>query len=190
MSLVNCYECAAQINTRHGTMCPLCGAPHKKKAGLPALVWAAALVVGCPVVFVSFKAAQEALRTPQERAQIEQKKRIEAYAMERMREKYGADEGAIEAQKEKKNKARETAILVEMQKKRAAMDEIKQVVKDPSSLQFRNQRGSCGEVNSKNSFGAYTGFQRYMAVPGLAVFERDSAMAPGEFSKAWNKACR
>lgn len=42
-------------------------------------------------------------------------------------------------------------------------------LKDPSSAQFRNERMSesgwlCGEINSKNSYGAYTGFKRFTAL--------------------------
>ena len=40
------------------------------------------------------------------------------------------------------------------------------LLKDPSSAQFRNVKVSgktvCGEMNGKNSFGAYTGFEPFM----------------------------
>ena len=67
-------------------------------------------------------------------------------------------------------------------------------LKDPSSAQFQNQRVSakgaaCGEVNSKNSFGGYTGFKRYIfAGKDLTVFEAD--MAPGEFETSWDQICK
>ena len=47
-------------------------------------------------------------------------------------------------------------------------------IKDPDSAKFRNEYVSqlsggnlmlCGEVNSKNGFGAYTGFKRFVASP-------------------------
>lgn len=71
---------------------------------------------------------------------------------------------------------------------------IKAKLKDPSSAEFRNQfigkKGiPCGEVNAKNSFGAFTGFRRYMvASEELAVTEAD--MAPGHFDVSWSQACQ
>lgn len=48
------------------------------------------------------------------------------------------------------------------QKEREAKKYIESIVKDPSSVQFRNTSGQCGEFNAKNGFGAYTGFDRYI----------------------------
>ena len=63
------------------------------------------------------------------------------------------------------------------------------ILKDPDSAKFRNQRGDCGEVNSKNSFGAYTGYVRYIAPkPDLIVLE--SNMDQSEFEEVWNKLCK
>ena len=50
-----------------------------------------------------------------------------------------------------------------------AKDKVKETLKDPKSAQFKNVMfrnvGNspviCGEVNSKNSFGGYIGFQRF-----------------------------
>lgn len=51
--------------------------------------------------------------------------------------------------------------------KKAAQDFISKDFIDPSSAQFRNETQKdgvlCGEVNSKNSFGAYTGFKRFVS---------------------------
>lgn len=66
---------------------------------------------------------------------------------------------------------------------------VSSVLKDPYSAVFRNQRGFCGEVNSKNSFGAYTGYVRYIAPkPDLIVLE--STMDQSEFEEVWNKLCK
>lgn len=71
---------------------------------------------------------------------------------------------------------------------------IKARMKDPSSTEFRNQfigkKGApCGEVNAKNSFGGFTGFQRYIVVgPELAVLDGD--MVPGEFEISWSEICK
>ncbi|WP_088699701.1 hypothetical protein [Halomonas campaniensis] len=47
-------------------------------------------------------------------------------------------------------------------------------LRDPSSAQFRNVKGGekrgmynvCGEVNGKNSYGAYAGYERFVASNG------------------------
>ncbi len=73
---------------------------------------------------------------------------------------------------------------------------VKATLKDPSSAQFRNVRtyhGSgapvvCGEVNSKNGFGGYGGFQRFVASgPVIAVEEQ---MPAGEMNKTWPQLCK
>lgn len=67
-------------------------------------------------------------------------------------------------------------------------------LKDPDSARFRGQFIGvsgipCGEVNSKNGFGGYTGHKRYMASGGgIALMEGD--MDADEFDKAWSKLCR
>lgn len=67
-------------------------------------------------------------------------------------------------------------------------------LKDPDSAQFRAQFVGkagvpCGEVNSKNAFGGYGGYQRYIASGGgLVFFEQE--VAADEFQAAWLKLCR
>ncbi len=72
--------------------------------------------------------------------------------------------------------------------------EIKKRLKDPESAQFRNSAFYnskvpvvCGEVNSKNGFGGYTGFQRFVAAGKVVVVE--SEMARGEMNKVWAQLC-
>lgn len=73
--------------------------------------------------------------------------------------------------------------------------EIRGSLKDPSSAEFRNvfvsRKGGapvvCGEVNSKNSFGGYVGFQRFVSFGTINVIE--SQMAPGEMDATWMKIC-
>jgi hypothetical protein len=73
---------------------------------------------------------------------------------------------------------------------------VKPALKDPDSAQFRGVFVSgnklfwhvCGEVNSKNSFGGYTGFQRFM-VDGdgkLVSFEQNNS----EFPTLWATWCK
>jgi hypothetical protein len=74
-------------------------------------------------------------------------------------------------------------------------ERVKKRLKDPGSAQFRKERVYyaiapivCGEVNSKNSFGAYSGFERFVSGGTLQVLESD--MSPGEMDKVWERACK
>ena len=74
-----------------------------------------------------------------------------------------------------------TIIYDNYPKENALITEIKQNIradlKDPNSAEFRNVFITsvghiCGEVNAKNSFGAYTGFKRFFATsPDLISIE-------------------
>jgi hypothetical protein len=73
-------------------------------------------------------------------------------------------------------------------------------LRDPSSASFRNTffhlarlKGtpvpmSCGEVNSKNGFGGYTGYERYVSAgdANLTLLEEQVA----DFEIAWKKLCQ
>ena len=71
---------------------------------------------------------------------------------------------------------------------------VKDRLKDAGSAEFRAQfvgkeNVPCGEVNSKNSFGGYPGYQRYLvALNGIVVFETD--MPDLEFEKVWAEMCK
>ncbi|WFC43183.1 hypothetical protein [Pseudoxanthomonas sp. SE1] len=64
-----------------------------------------------------------------------------------------------------------------------AQRDIRASLKDPKSAEFRNLsvnpglsgvRVVCGEVNSRNSFGGYTGFRPFVYWPGeLAISQGD-----------------
>ena len=60
-------------------------------------------------------------------------------------------------------------------------------LKDSSSAEIRNHKGYCGEVNSKNSFGGYTGFKRFISAgsPDMTYLETEVK----DFHLAWNKFC-
>jgi hypothetical protein len=67
-------------------------------------------------------------------------------------------------------------------------------VLEPAQAQFRNQfigKGGapCGEVNAKDAFGGYIGFQRYISVArDLTLLAQD--VAPAEFEAQWQQLCR
>jgi len=71
---------------------------------------------------------------------------------------------------------------------------VKEKVLEPSSAQFRNQfigKGGapCGEVNAKDAFGAYIGYQRYISVArDLTLLAQD--VSPQEFEQQWKQLCR
>jgi len=71
---------------------------------------------------------------------------------------------------------------------------VREKVLEPSQAQFRNQfvgKGGapCGEVNAKDAFGAYIGFQRYISVArDLTLLAQD--VAPAEFEAQWRQLCR
>jgi len=70
---------------------------------------------------------------------------------------------------------------------------VKTKLKDGDSAKFKdvqyvakNKGGAvCGYVNSKNGFGAYTGYKSFVGV-GKVVFFEDEA---DDFYKVWNKLC-
>lgn len=75
-----------------------------------------------------------------------------------------------------------------------AQENIRNHLKDPRSAEFRNTyvrniNGAsifCGEVNSKNSFGAYKGFQRFVATGSHLFYLEEEAK---NFSRIWSKMC-
>lgn len=73
-------------------------------------------------------------------------------------------------------------------------EEVKLKLKDASSAQFRNvyfnNNGTpvtCGEVNSKNSFGAYGGYQKFISA-GKTLTVLEEEVTDG-IVEVWNKLC-
>jgi curli biogenesis system outer membrane secretion channel CsgG len=60
---------------------------------------------------------------------------------------------------------------------------VREKVRDPAS------GAPCGEVNAKDAFGTYIGFQRYISVAReLTLLAQD--VAPAEFEESWRELCR
>ena len=91
---------------------------------------------------------------------------------------------------------------------RQAEDRVRQVLKDPDSAKFGSVHLIasinsvpppkpetdivCGYVNAKNSFGAYTGASRFIAIPGVVpAIEPSDTDANGynQFFRIWNREC-
>lgn len=88
-------------------------------------------------------------------------------------------------------KAKSQAAMTEIRYQRVAREFVTGVLKDPGSAEFRNQHGFCGEVNSKNSYGGFVGFKRFIAATkDMVVFEGDGNFNSKEFEQAWSKLCR
>ena len=73
---------------------------------------------------------------------------------------------------------------------------VKAKLKDGDSAKFRRVYytmtpydipATCGEVNSKNSFGAYTGFQRFLSGGQLSLTYVEEQVV--DFDKVWKELC-
>ena len=52
-------------------------------------------------------------------------------------------------------------------------------------------RGLCGEVNSKNSFGGYTGFRKFIGSPDLTIIEGENPeIDQVTFNDIWIRFCK
>lgn len=74
---------------------------------------------------------------------------------------------------------------------------VRSKLKDPHSAQFKNvyfHRGakgipvSCGEVNSKNGFGGYSGFQKFISAGNTELTFIQSEVT--DFSTSWKQFCK
>ncbi|BFM75542.1 TPA: hypothetical protein ACSIRU_003761 [Acinetobacter baumannii] len=74
---------------------------------------------------------------------------------------------------------------VEKESKEAVLSTLK----DPDSAQFQNIKGYCGEVNSKNSYGGYVGFKRYVSIDGGVLMEDSEGVEPETFAIIWEAHC-
>ncbi|RKG40717.1 hypothetical protein [Acinetobacter sp. WCHAc060007] len=83
-----------------------------------------------------------------------------------------------------------TAEELQANREVVAQDSVKKLLKDPSSAEFRNMNGLCGEVNSKNSFGGYGGYKRFIGTPDLTIIEGENAeIDQATFDEVWQKMC-
>jgi hypothetical protein len=73
---------------------------------------------------------------------------------------------------------------------------VSRAFKDPSSVQFRNlfvstsgSQALCGELNAKNSYGAYVGFRRFFATEEPALQDVEDPRAPSVMATMWGMMC-
>ncbi len=76
-------------------------------------------------------------------------------------------------------------------------DVLKRRLRDPDSARFRDlhvsrRSGSpvvCGQVNARNAFGGYSGFERFVSASAGGIIVLESDMAAGEMSGLWRRVC-
>ena len=75
-----------------------------------------------------------------------------------------------------------------------AQDQLVRDFKDPAAAQYRNVALSntdlpvvCGEVNGKNSYGAYVGFKRFYATDTSGFSAVDDGST--RFEEVWSRVC-
>jgi hypothetical protein len=101
------------------------------------------------------------------------------------------------AEQEKMATVDKTAVLAEVDRFKAKLTEN---FKDPSSVHFKNviaygiSKGPiitfmCGQVNAKNSYGAYIGFKRFFMI-GLGTTEVEDSKNGYVFDQMWPSTCR
>lgn len=83
------------------------------------------------------------------------------------------------------------AKLTEIKLHRLARERVSATLKDPGSAQYRNQAGSCGEVNAKNGFGAYMGYTRFIAASSeVVLLDNGSTADRVNFDYLWSSVCK
>ncbi|QPB72237.1 hypothetical protein D5125_17040 [Magnetovirga frankeli] len=137
-------------------------------------------------------ARAEADKLRKERIAVEKAKQEEAQRLERERTAARAEADKLREQRESE-KSKESAWM------NRGKQAVKEKLRDPSSAKFRNvyfHRGSdnvpmtCGEVSSKNSFGGYGDYQKFMSAgESDLTFLEEQFKDYNEFVKLWNKFC-
>lgn len=134
------------------------------------------LIVGA-FYFMSESNKADAERLKQ--AEIAHQQKLEQQKLEAMQYEKDAELRRLQAEKAKALKAEQDKLNSQKQaqefekkveaEKTSGIKKIEEKIKaeafDAESIQFRNQKGNCGEVNAKNRFGGYVGFKRYIYSP-------------------------
>lgn len=139
------------------------------------------------------KASAERIKQAEiERVQRLEQNKIDAIQMEK-------NTAELKARNElARIKENETNQKAEQEKQKAQIEVAAQKVKenliDSDSAKFRNQKGNCGEVNSKNRMGGYVGFSRYIYFPEdkTVIIEsdsKDSIFTPAVMDGFWTSKC-
>lgn len=109
-------------------------------------------------------------------------------------------EAQAKAEKEAEDKINQEQAKLNEEKSKAdlsiaiASAAVKSQLFDPDSAKFQNQKGNCGEVNSKNKFGGYVGYSRYvfLASDNMVAIESnssDSIWPTSVMNDLWSRHC-
>jgi len=82
-----------------------------------------------------------------------------------------------------------SAEMKSLQAKASTKRAISEILKDPDSAKFEFYNENCGTVNSKNSFGGYTGPKRFVSVDDIIDLEGHT-ISKKQMDKLWNKYCK
>lgn len=192
MALVKCPECGKDVSTT-AKACPHCGAEPPRTAAPPPLpttppappkkkrrlwLW----LLGALVLLVIYANTREV--SPEEQAAREQRRTERAAQKAEEDKREAAEDAACDE---------ETKEMVWMER---GKDAVRARLKDPKSAEFKEvyfSRGkdnvpmTCGQVNSRNSFGGFVGFQHFVS----AGSEGNTFLATevDDFAKVWNRFC-
>lgn len=161
MAMIKCKECKSEISDK-AKACPNCGAPVPKKTS--PVTWFALISIILMLVF--------GLPQPENKHSATSKTTTHSNA----------------------NKSNDESKQIAWIDK--GKESVKERLKDPSSAKFRNvyfNRGkdnipmTCGEVNSKNSFGGYSGYIKFISAGSSknTFLETDVK----DFHNLWNQFC-
>lgn len=124
--------------------------------------------------------------------EVEIQKRLEIQKSEiESKKKLKAEQDKVDGEKFQKEIEQAKKDEVDKQIKNIE-NKVKEVAFDPSSAQFRNQKGNCGEVNAKNKFGGYTGFKKYVYNPESDTLDLESSdkfYTSDVMQILWNAKC-
>jgi len=191
--LLKCTECGVEVSSS-AEVCPRCGAQppgiiasaigfEQGKKRTYRIKWITRMLIVAAAAGLLVHLGNGEL-TPEERAEIDQR-RAETAALKAKEEQKKSEE--------RKLRDAENRELAWVHKGKSA---VKEILKDPESAKFKNVyffRGddgvpvTCGEVNSRNSFGGYAGFERFVSggYPHLTYVETQVV----DFSELWDRFC-
>lgn len=181
MALIKCSECGNEISDK-AAACPKCGAPAPgapAKAPAPAPAPAAPVKkpptqYGCGSLILLLLIGGAVFSSFLDRRAPT------------------ASQSAVNAPPSPEQQLREAARAALALAERA----VRAGLKDPESAKFgkliavKTEAGGvlvCGDVNARNSFGAYGGSKKFMWSLSVTVLEE--SMPAREFAKAWNATC-
>lgn len=152
---------------------------------------AIAIAVGFMVKHSNEKREELAAQALAHKQKLEQEQQqAQRDLINRQMEKQGKAAYYAELAEQAKNDYAQSVIDEEKNKVAMIEKRVRDALLDPSSAQFRNQNGNCGEVNAKNRMGGYIGFNRYVYVQKtdhVIVGDKDNEYV---VDALWNAVCR